>query len=127
MEGRGIKLMQIIEIVSSVATSKDIDLVLITVGSVHITRTWRFTSMLIIKPLKLLQIENVHIVSCKRSLTEPSSNNVKSIFDQSGSMPVSSLWRNTTWLHRLLPAITIRIKYAQITMILFTIVATKDI
>ena len=46
---------------------------------------------------------------------------------QSGSMPVSSLWRDTAWLHRLLPAITIRIKNAQITVILFTIVATKDV
>ena len=80
MEGRGIKFMQVVKVVSSVATSKDIDLVLIAVGSVHITRTWRFTSMLIIKPLKLLQIENVHIVSRKRSLTKPSSNNVESIF-----------------------------------------------
>ena len=42
-------------------------------------------------------------------------------------MPVSSLWRDTAWLHRLLPAITIRIKNAQITVILFTIVATKDV
>jgi len=42
-------------------------------------------------------------------------------------MPVSSLWRYTARLHRLLPAITIRIKNAQITVILFTIVATKDV
>jgi len=73
--------MQVIEVVTAITPSKNVYLIFVAVGRVHIARSWRITSELIIKPFKLSQVQYMHIIRCKWSLTEPPTYYVKLVSD----------------------------------------------
>ena len=71
--------MKVIKVVTTIASSENVYLVLKAISSVHVARTWRLSSILEVEPSHLLKIEDVHVVSCKWSGTKPSSNYVKPV------------------------------------------------
>jgi len=60
--------VEVVQVVTAVATSEDVDFVLITVGRVHVARPGRLSCKLVVEPLELLQVKDVHIISCERAL-----------------------------------------------------------
>lgn len=80
VQSGGIQLMQIVEIVSAVSTSEHVNFVLIAVGSMHVARTWWLASIVVVEPFELLQIQDVHIVRCKWTLSQPTTDDIESIF-----------------------------------------------
>lgn len=127
MECLGTELMQIIQIISSVSSSEHIYFVLKTVCSVHIARSRWLPCELIVQPLKLFEVQNVHVISCERTLSQPATDDIEFIIHEGGSVPISSLWWNTTRFDLSKPAVSLCIKNSQITMILLSIIATKNV
>ena len=127
VHGRCVQLVQIVEVVSPITTPEDVDLILKTVSSVHVAGARRLSSALVVQPFELLEVQDVHVVSCKRPLPQPSPNDVKAVLNQCRSVSIPSLRRYSARLLRSDPAVAFGIKDPQVTMILFAIVATKNV
>lgn len=126
MEGWSIQLVEIIKIVSSISTSEYVDLVFKTVSSVHVARTWRFSREVIVDPPHLLQVKNVHIISCKRTCSKPTTDNVQTVLNQCCCVPISSLRRRSCCLSVSHPAISLGVKHSEVTMVLLPIIAAEN-
>ena len=72
--------MQVIKVISSVSSSEHINLIFVAIRSVHIARPGRHSCKLVVQPLKLLQIEDMHIISSEWPLAKPPSNDVEPVF-----------------------------------------------
>ena len=99
VKSRCIELVQIVEVVSAISSSEHVNFVLIAVGRVHVARARWLAGKFVVEPLELLQVENMHIVGGKRPLTKPSTDDVQTISDKSGGVPISSLRRSSTRLY----------------------------
>lgn len=90
--------MQIVQIVTTISSPEDVYFVLVAVSGMHVARTWWLAGKFVVEPFELLQIEDMHVVSGKRPLAKPSTNDVQTIADESGSVAIPSLRRCSTWL-----------------------------
>ena len=72
-----VQLMQIVQVVAAIATTEDINLVLVAIGGMHVARAWRHAGVLVREPLELLEIQDVHVVRRKRSLSEPAADDIQ--------------------------------------------------
>jgi len=71
-----IELMQIIQIISAITSSEDIDFIFVAISCMHIAWTWWLASEFTVEPSELLQVQNVHIVGCERTLSKPTTDDV---------------------------------------------------
>lgn len=127
VESRCIELVQIVEVVSTISSSEHVNFVLVAVSRVHVARARWLAGKFVVEPLKLLQVENMHIVGGKRPLTKPSTDDVQAISDKSGGVPISSLRRSSTRLYWFLPAVFFCVEYSQVTMVFLTVIATENV
>jgi len=127
VEGRGIELVQIVQIVSAISSSEHVNFVLVAVRRVHVARTRWLACEFVVEPFELLQIEDMHVVRGKRPLTKPSTNDVQTISDKSCCVAISSLRRCSTRLYRFLPAVFFCVKYSQVTMVFLAVITSKNI
>lgn len=84
-----IQLMQVIQIVSTISSTENINLIFIAISRVHVAWAWWLTGKLVVEPFKFLEIKNVHIISCERSLSKPSTNDVKFVTCRNESYALS--------------------------------------
>lgn len=127
VESRCIELVQIVQIISSISTSEHVNFVFVAVSCMHVARTRWLTCKFVVEPFELLKIENMHIICSKRSLTKPTTNDVKTISDKGCCVSISSLRRRSTRLHWFLPAVFFCIEYPQVAMVFLAIVAPKNV
>jgi hypothetical protein len=127
MKGRSIELVQIVQVVTTIASTEYVNFILVAVSGMHVARTRWLASKFVVEPFKLLQIEDVHIVSSKWPLTKPSTNDVQAISDQSGGVAVPSLRRSATRLYRFLPAVFFSVKYSQVAMVFLAVITSEDV
>ena len=79
MVSGSVKLMQVIEIVSTITSSENINLIFVAISSMHVARTWWFSCKLIIHPFEVLKIQHMHVICSEWTLSKPPSNNVESV------------------------------------------------
>lgn len=68
----------------------------------------------------------MQVICSKRTLAQPSSDNIELLFYQCCCVPISSHWWITMCLFRLDPYILLCIKNSQTTVIFLPIIASKD-
>lgn len=69
VQGVRVQLVQVVEVVSSVATSEDVDLVFEAVSCVHVAWARWLPGELIVQPFELLEVQDVHVVSSEWALS----------------------------------------------------------
>jgi len=79
VERISIEFVKIVEVVTSVSTSEQVNLILIGISGVHVARTWGLTSKLVVQPFELFKIQYMHIICSKWTLPKPSSDNIQTV------------------------------------------------
>jgi len=69
----------------------------------------------------------MEVISCKRSLSQPPSNNKESIFDQGRCVTVPAHWLHSKRLLIFEPLVFLCVEYPQRRVILLAIIATKHV
>lgn len=120
-----VQFVKVVQVVPAISSTEHVDFVLVAVRSVHVARSRWLTCKFIVEPLKLLQVQDMHVISGKWSLAEPTPNDIQTILDQSCSMPVPALRWLTTWFDWLQPAVFFCVKNSQVAMVFLAIISTK--
>ena len=123
-----IQFMQVIKIISSITSSKDIYIWLVGVSCMHIAGAWPLSTHLESEPSKLFKIQNVEIICSEWALSKPSADNVEFAANKSRSMSVSTFWLRSCGHFALLkPHVLFSIKNSQTAMIFFAVITSKHI
>ena len=59
-----VELVQIIQVIATITTSEYIYRLFVSISSVHIARTWRFSLSLMWQPSQILKIKYMKVVCC---------------------------------------------------------------
>lgn len=81
MQTLRVQLMQIVQVVAAIASAEHVNLVLVAIGGMHVARAWWHARVLVREPLELLKIQDVHVVRCERSLSEPAADDIQLVSD----------------------------------------------
>ena len=87
-----VELVQVIEVISAIASSEDVDLIVVSISRVHVAGTRRLSCVSEVDPAHLNQVQDVHIIGGKGALTKPTTYYEEPASDQSCSVAVP-FWR----------------------------------